>query len=123
MLIDDARLNELTGNILACAIEVHRVLGPGLLESTYAACVGLELTARGRPFTREQPIAITYKDLRIEGAYRADLLVADVVVVEIKCVEVLAPVHKAQLVTCMRLAKKPAGLLINFHVARLMDGV
>jgi GxxExxY protein len=123
MLLDDARLNELTGTILAAAIEVHRILGPGLLESTYLACLQFELTARGLRFASQQPISINYKTLHLEAVYKMDLVVEDVVIVETKCVEALAPVHKAQLLTYMRLTNRPAGLLINFYVPRLMDGV
>jgi GxxExxY protein len=123
MLVDDARLNHVTGNILGGAIEVHRVLGPGLLESPYVPCLEYELTERGLSYVAQQPIALVYKTLRFEAVYKVDLLVEDLVVVELKCVEAVAPVHKAQLLTYMRLLKKPAGLLINFNVARLMDGV
>jgi GxxExxY protein len=123
MLIDNARLNHVTGNILAGAIEVHRVLGPGLLEAPYMLCLEYELTERGLAYVTQQPIALTYKTLRLNAVYRIDLVVEDVVIVEVKCVEALAPVHKAQLLTYMQLANKPAGLLLNFNVPRLMDGV
>jgi GxxExxY protein len=123
MLVDDARLNHVTRNILGGAIEVHRVLGPGLLESPYIPCLEYELAERGLSYVAQQPISLAYKTLRLEAVYRVDLLVDDLVVVEVKCVEALAPVHRAQLLTYMRLMNKPAGLLINFNVARLMDGV
>ena len=123
MLVDDARLNHLTGNIIAGAIEVHRVMGPGLLESPYMPCLEYELTQRGLAYVRQQAISLTYKTLRLDAIYKLDLVVEDTVIVEVKCVEALAPVHRAQLLTYMRLAKKPAGLLINFNVPRLMDGV
>jgi GxxExxY protein len=123
MLVDDARLNDLTGTILAGAIEVHRILGPGLLESTYLACLKFELAARGLRFAVQQPIPILYKNIRLEAVYKLDLVVEQLVVVEVKSVELLAAVHKAQLLTYLRLTQKPAGLLINFHVPRLMDGV
>ena len=122
MLVDDARLNDVTGRILAGAIEVHRVLSPGLLESTYLTCLEYELKT-GLSFVCQHPISLTYKTLRLDAIYRIDLMVEELVIVEIKCVEYLAAVHKAQLLTYLRLTKKPAGLLINFHVARLMDGV
>ena len=123
MLVDDARLNDLTRTILAGAIEVHRILGPGLLESTYLACLQFELAARGLRFAVQQPISILYKNTRLEAVYKSDLVVEELVVVEVKSVELLAAVHKAQLLTYLRLTQKPAGLLINFHVPRLMDGV
>ena len=123
MLIDNARLNQITGRILGGAIEVHRVIGPGLLESPYMPCLEYELKERGLAYVAQAPIALTYKTLQLDVVYRVDLLVEDIVVVEVKCVEWLAPVHKAQLLTYMRLMNKPVGLLINFNVARLMDGV
>ena len=123
MLVDNARLNHVTGTILGGAIEVHRVLGPGLLESPYLPCLEYELTERGLSYVRQKPVPLTYKTLRLEAVYKVDLVVEDTVIVEVKCVEALAPVHKAQLLTYMRLTNKPAGLLINFNVARLMDGV
>ena len=123
MLVDDARLNHVTGSIIGGAIEVHRVMGPGLLESPYIPCLEYELAERGLSYVRQQPISLTYKTLRLDAIYKLDLVVEDTVIVELKCVETLAPVHKAQLLTYMRLAKKPAGLLINFNVPRLMDGV
>jgi len=123
MLVDDARLNDLTGTILSAAIEVHRILGPGLFEAVYQACLEYELNGRGLRVVIEQSLPIVYKTLRLEAAYKLDLLVEDLVIVEIKSVETLLPVHKAQLVTYLRLLRKPAGLLINFNVPRLMDGV
>ena len=87
------------------------------------ACLEYELTERGLSYVAQQPIALIYKKLRLDAVYKVDLLVEEMVIVEVKCVEALAPVHKAQLLTYMRLMNKPAGLLINFNVARLMDGV
>lgn len=123
MLLDNTRLNSLTSDILGAAIEVHRVLGPGLLESIYQACVQFELANRGLRFIVQQPLPITYKATRLQATYRVDLIVEDLVIVEIKCVDIISPVHKAQVMTYLRLAGIPAGLLINFNVARLMDGV
>ena len=123
MLVDSARLNHVTGNIIAGAIEVHRVMGPGLLESPYLPCLEHELRERRLAFATQQPIVLTYKSLRLDAVYRVDLIVEDMVIVEVKCVDALAPVHRAQLLTYMRLMNKPAGLLINFNVARLVDGV
>jgi GxxExxY protein len=117
VLIDDAALNRLTGIILAAAIEVHRILGPGLPESAYVECLKHELITRGLCFVAQQPLAMQYKALRLESVYRTDLIVDDTVV------EALSALAKAQLLTYIRLAKKPAGLLINFNVVRLPDGV
>src|SRR5262245_38363756 len=123
MLLDDQRLNDLTGKILACAIEVHRVLGPGLLESVYHSCLHFELGERGLEFVTQQAIPITYKSLKLRAEYRTDLIVEGLVVVEIKSVDALAPLHRSQLLTYLRLSACPAGLLINFNVPKLMDGV
>ena len=123
MLANDARINQITGTILAGAIEVHRIIGPGLLESSYVTCLKFELTARGLSWVAQQPIAMSYKSLHLESVYRADLIVEDTVVVEVKSVEGLTTLAKSQLLTYVRLANKPAGLLINFNVDLLMDGV
>jgi len=123
MLIEYAGLNELTGSILSAAIEVHRVLGPGLLESIYATCLKYELAARRLRFVSQYPIPLTYKEVKLESMFRVDLVVEEVVVVEVKSVESIAAVHKAQVITYLRLTGCPAGLLINFNVPRLVDGV
>ena len=123
MLVDNADLNHLTGVILAGAIEVHRVVGPGLLESAYVECFKYELTVRGLRFVAQYPLGMQYKSLQLDSIYRMDLIVEDTVVVEVKSVETLTSLAKAQLLTYVRLANKPAGLLINFNVERLMDGV
>ena len=118
MLLNDDSLNQLTGLILAAAIEVHRVLGPGLLESIYIECLEHELRARGVRFVRQLAVPIIYKGTRLQSSYRVDLIVEDKVVVEVKSVEGLPPVCKAQVLTYMRVTGKPAGLLINFNVPR-----
>ncbi len=123
MLLDDDSLNRITGLILAAAIEVHRVLGPGLLESIYIECLEHELRARGLRFVRQLTVPITYKGIRLRSSYRVDLVVEDKVIVKVKSVETMNQVCKAQLLTYMRVTEKPAGLLINFNVPRLMDGV
>jgi GxxExxY protein len=122
MLIE-ASVNATTGEILAAAIEVHRTLGPGLLESTYSQCLQFELTARKLRYVAQHTIPIVYKGQPLDAGYRADLVVEDCVVVEVKSVAAILAVHQAQLLTYMRLSGCPAGLLINFNVARLMDGV
>jgi GxxExxY protein len=122
MLID-ASFNETTGAILAAAIEVHRTLGPGLLESTYSECLQFELTARKLRYATQRALPILYKGKTLDASYRVDLIVEDCVVVEVKSVTTIQPVHQAQIMTYMRLTGCPAGLLINFNVAKLMDGV
>src|SRR2546423_897066 len=97
------QLDQITHKVIGAAIEVHRMLGPGLLESAYQECLCRELTLRSVPFERERPLPVEYKNVRLECGYRLDLLVAGLVVVEIKAVEALAPVHEAQLLTYLRL--------------------
>jgi GxxExxY protein len=112
-----------TSQILSAAIEVHRTLGPGLLESIYVACLQIELTQRHLRFVSQRTIPIAYKGIPLEMGYRVDLIVEGLVVVEVKCVSGLLDVHKAQALTYMRLLECPVGLVINFNVPRLMDGV
>ncbi len=114
---------ELTGQILGAAIEVHKQLGPGLLESTYQACLCHELELRGISFECQKPLPLEYKGIRLECGYRIDLLVADLVIVEIKSVEALAPIHEAQLLTYLKLTGVKVGFLINFNVVVLKDGI
>ena len=116
-------LNGLTNRIIGAAIEVHRHLGPGLLESIYQACLARELASRRLSFVLQQPAPVVYKGVRLDAVYRLDVLVEGVVVVEIKSVESLSAVHVAQTLTYMRLAACPVGLLINFNVPRLIDGI
>jgi GxxExxY protein len=116
-------VNKITETVIGAAIEVHRSLGPGLLESTYSECLCRELSLRGVRFERERPLPLEYKGVRLECGYRLDLLVANVVVVEVKAVEAFAPVHEAQLLTYMRLGGWPVGLLINFCVPVLKQGI
>jgi GxxExxY protein len=112
-----------TEAIIGAAIEVHRTLGPGLLESAYAQCLSRELTVRGVPFEREKPLPLEYKGIRLECGYRLDLLVANSVVVEIKSVEAITPIHEAQILTYLRLGGWHIGLLINFNVTLLKQGI
>jgi GxxExxY protein len=116
-------LNELTYETIGAAIEVHRTLGPGLLESSYRECLCRELTLRDISFRRECGLPLQYKGIRLDCGYRIDVLVADLVVVEIKAVEKLAPIHDAQLLTYLRLGGWKVGLLINFNVVVLKDGI
>lgn len=121
--MNDSHLNKITKEIIGAAIEVHKHLGPGLLESAYKECLCKELSLRGILFEREKPIRLEYKGLELECGYRLDILVANLVVVEIKSVEAIAPVHGAQLITYRRLGGWKIGLLINFNVAVLKDGI
>jgi GxxExxY protein len=114
---------ELTHEIIGAAIEVHRMLGPGLLESAYEECLARELAIRGLPFERQKPVPVTYKDVKLECGYRIDLLVDGTVVVELKAVDALAPIHDAIVLTYLRLSGCRIGLLINFHAVVLKDGI
>jgi GxxExxY protein len=116
-------LNRITEQIIGAAIEVHRVLGPGLLESAYEECLCHELRLRGVAFERQRPLPVAYKGIKFDCGYRLDLLVADAVVVEIKAVESIAPIHEAQLLTYLKLGSWKLGLLINFNVPVLKDGI
>jgi GxxExxY protein len=121
--INPTEFNDLTGAIIGAAIEVHRVLGAGLLESTYTPCLHYELTQRKLRFRAQGALPIIYKHLRLETCYRIDLIVEERVVVEVKSIAAVLPVHSSQLLTYMRLSGCPVGLLINFNAPRLMDGV
>lgn len=114
---------ELTHRIIAAAIEVHRNLGPGLLEPVYRLCMGLEFENCGLRFQKEVAVPLVYKNRKIDQCFRLDFLVEDEVVLELKSAEVLLPVHEAQLLTYLRLSKKQVGLLINFNVPVLKEGI
>ena len=114
---------ELTEKIIGAAIEVHRTLGPGLLESVYQTCLAYELSERGIPYEKEKDIPAVYKDHPIDCGFRLDFLVADKVVVELKALDALQPVHEAQLITYLKLTGCKVGLLINFNVTLLKDGI
>ena len=113
---------ELTRQIYGAAIEVHRNLGPGLLESAYEECLCYELAQQGLPFARQVPLPVRYKDVKLDCGYRIDLLVDDLVIVELKAIESLSPIHEAQLLTYLRLANRRVGLILNFNVATLVRG-
>jgi GxxExxY protein len=123
MLLDDPETNKLTASILGAAIEVHRTLGPGLLESIYRTCLQYEFASKRLKFSGEHTVPIKYKGTPVPGHYRFDLLVEDRVVVEVKAVDGLLNVHQAQVLTYLKVTGYPTGLLINFNVAKLMDGV
>jgi GxxExxY protein len=112
-----------TGPIIGAAIEVHRHLGPGLLESAYEECLCHELHVRGLGFWRQVELPVGYKGIKLDCGYRLDLIVAEEVVVELKCIERVLPVHEDQLLTYMRLAGKQVGLLINLNVPVLTRGI
>ncbi len=116
-------INKITEKIIGAAIEVHRTLGPGLLESAYEQCLEYELTERGLKVERQIPVPVIYKDLYIEYGYRLDLLVEDQVIVEIKSIDELHPVHEAQILTYLKFSEKKIGLLINFNVKLLKEGL
>jgi GxxExxY protein len=115
--------DELSRSVIGCAIEVQRNLGPGLLESTYRQCLASELSNGGVPFQMEVPLPVRYKEILLECGYRIDLLVRGELIVEIKSVEGLLPIHQAQILTYMKLANVPLGLLINFNVTKLQNGI
>jgi len=115
--------DELSRRLIGCAIEVHRNLGPGLLESTYRQCLAYELSHAGLSFQMEVPLPVRYKETLLDCGYRIDLLVNGDLVVEAKSVETLLPIHHAQILTYMRLSKAPLGLLINFNVTKLQNGI
>jgi GxxExxY protein len=114
---------EMTGEVIGAAIEVHRALGPGLLESAYEKCLCRELALRHVPFVRQLPLAVDYKGLKLDCCYRLDLLVASAVVVEVKAISAIEPIHEAQLLTYMKLGGWNLGLLINFNVPVLKSGI
>jgi GxxExxY protein len=116
-------LDKLSNEVIGAAIEVHSALGPGLLESSYEASMQHELQLRGISSVRQLALPIAYKDLIIPDAYRIDLLVEDSLVIELKTVESLLPIHSAQILTYLRMSNKHLGLLINFHTVLLKDGI
>ncbi len=123
MVDDETQLNDLTKAIIGAAIEVHRQLGPGLLETVYRKCLAYELRKRGHNVIEERPIPVVYDDQEHECGFRADLLVDDCVVVELKAKSAIHPVDKAQTLSHLRLMNLPVGLLINFHEVKLIDGL
>jgi GxxExxY protein len=122
-ITDKQQLNELSERVIGAAIEVHRELGPGLLESTYEASLMHELQLQGFSVSRQLMLPIKYKDLELDEAYRIDLLVENSIVIELKTVDQLLPIHSAQLLTYLRMSGNHLGLLINFQTVRLVDGI
>jgi GxxExxY protein len=119
----DMELNEITQIIIGSAIDVHKVLGPGLLESAYETCLAFELRSRGLKVLEEEPLPLMYHDVKLDCGYRLDLLVEKLVIVEIKAVGHILPLHRAQLLSYLKLSNLQVGLLINFHVYSLKDGI
>ena len=115
--------DELSKKVIGCAIEVHRVLGPGLLESTYEQCMAYELQQAGISFKIQHPLPVEYKGTRLECGYRVDMLIHDKLILELKSVEDIKAIHEAQLLTYMKLSRVKIGLLINFNVRLLRSGV
>ena len=119
----DVKFDELSNKVLGCALEVHRQLGPGLLESAYEQCLAYELKRANIPFRVQVELPIEYKQIQLDCGYRMDLLVADRLIVELKSVDQLLKIHEAQILTYMKLAKLKIGLLINFNVEVLRQGI
>jgi GxxExxY protein len=115
--------DKITGAIIGSAIEVHRLLGPGLLESAYEECLCHELNLRSIRYRRQCELPVSYKGCTLECGYRMDILVEDAVVVELKAIESILPIHRAQLLTYMRLSGKSVGLLLNFYEPKMKDGI
>jgi GxxExxY protein len=113
----------LTETVIGCAIEVHRTLGAGLLENTYEKCLAYELSIKNVPFIVQAPIAIQYKDIKLECGYRLDFLVDECLILELKSVEKILKVHEAQMLTYLKLTNISTGLLINFNESRLVKGI
>lgn len=119
----EAALNRVTGAVVDAAMKVHSVLGPGLLESAYEGCLVHELNERGFPLRRQMALPVGYDGVRIDVGYRVDLLVAGQVIVELKAVDKLTDLHRSQLMTYLRLSRKPVGLLLNFNVRHMRHGI
>jgi GxxExxY protein len=114
---------KITEKIIESAIEVHRHLGPGLLESAYEECLCFELKQHDLSFERQKPLPLKYKSVELDCGYRIDILVEDKVIVELKCVDKINPIHEAQLLTYLRLSDKKVGLILNFYVSLMKDGI
>lgn len=117
------KIDKITNEIIGSAIEIHKELGPGLLESAYETCLEYELTHRGFHLERQKILPVKYKKIELDAAYRLDIVVENQIIIELKSVENLLPIHTAQLLSYLKLAELPVGLLINFNVAKLKNGV
>lgn len=116
-------LNDLTYKILGCVYKVHSSLGPGLLESTYEVCLEHELINEGLKAERQKALPVVYENIKLDAGYRIDLLVENRIILELKSVDQIAPIHKAQLMTYLKLSKKKLGFLLNFNVLKMKNGV
>jgi len=116
-------INQITEKIIGCAIEVHKELGPGLLESAYEECLDFELKQAGLNTERQLPVPVIYKDIKLDCGYRIDILVEKKVIIELKSVDAIIPIHEAQILTYMKFKEKEIGLLINFNVTLLKNGI
>lgn len=114
---------DLTEKIIGCAIEVHKSLGPGLLESAYEECLSYELMQNGLNIERQKAVPVIFKEVKLDCGYRIDILVEDKIIIELKSVEALAPIHEAQILTYMKFAEIKIGLLINFNVTKVKNGI
>ena len=114
---------EITHQIIAAAMRIHSILGPGLLESAYRACMRHELNLRGLHYQTELPVSVNYLGLKVQDVYRMDFLVEGIVVLELKAISKMTPTHEAQFLTYVKLSKRPVGLMINFNVLRLRHGI
>jgi GxxExxY protein len=123
MALQAGHLNTITEQIIGTAMDVHRVIGPGLLESAYEACLAFELRLRGLVVEQQKPLPVVYKEVKIDCGYRLDMVVNNLVIVEIKAVERLTPVHEAQLLSYLRLLNYRVGLLLNLHCTMLKHGI
>lgn len=117
------KFDDLSGQVIGAAIEVHKILGPGLLESAYEECLAYELEKSGLAVKRQKPVPVVYKEIKLDCGYRIDLLVNNEILVELKCIESINPVHSAQVLTYMKFAQIKIGLLINFNVTVLKNGI
>jgi len=122
-MLDNDRLDQISSRIIGAAIEVHRHLGPGLLESAYQACLAFEVKQFGLKVEEQKPLPVVYKQVKLDCGYRLDMVVEDEVIVEVKAIEKLLPIHEAQLLSYLRLTRKRVGLLMNFHVPVLKNGL
>lgn len=123
MIDNNYRYSELTSRIIGCAIEVHKLLGPGLLESAYEECLSYELEKAGLKVEKQKALPVVYKEIKLDCGYRMDIVVDNTIVLEIKSVDVLNPVHEAQILTYLKFSEKKIGLLINFNVTLLKNGL
>ena len=117
------RINAITEKVIGCAIEVHRAIGPGLLESAYEECLCYELSQCGLRFERQVPLPVIYKEVTLDCGYKLDIIVEDLVILEIKAVERIMPIHEAQLLSYLRMLDKRVGLILNFHMSIMKNGI